>query len=272
MDKQKGHKNINHRPKYTRFRRPLHAFTLIELLVVIAIIALLMAILAPSLQRARKQAKAVVCRSNLRQLSMGMRLYAYDNDDKVMPVDHRYGRYWFHEIAPYLGDRQYKEASGTINSKAMDTAFCPMAKKRDETRSVGSARTAWSYWMGGTGSYGLNIWLQPEGEFSTDTLFPRDNYYMKFSSSRPQTPIFGDSNWVGSWPDSTDEVPDDLYFGSNRHAVGYFMGRFCIDRHDMAINIGFAAGHVEKTKLQDLWVQKWHKNFIPDYGIIVPGR
>ena len=41
------------------------AFTLIELLVVIAIIAVLMAVLMPSLQRVKKQARDSVCRSNL---------------------------------------------------------------------------------------------------------------------------------------------------------------------------------------------------------------
>ena len=43
------------------------AFTLIELLVMIAVIAVLMAVLLPVLGRVRKQAKSVVCQSNLRQ-------------------------------------------------------------------------------------------------------------------------------------------------------------------------------------------------------------
>jgi prepilin-type N-terminal cleavage/methylation domain-containing protein len=56
------------------------AFTLIELLVVIAIIALLMSILMPTLQRARRRAKAVACQGNLRQWSILYATYAAEND------------------------------------------------------------------------------------------------------------------------------------------------------------------------------------------------
>ena len=54
------------------------AFTLIELLVVISIIALLLAILMPSLQAAREQARSVVCKANLKQLGLAFFMYAED--------------------------------------------------------------------------------------------------------------------------------------------------------------------------------------------------
>jgi prepilin-type N-terminal cleavage/methylation domain-containing protein len=63
-------------------------FTLIELLVVIAIIAILAAMLLPSLQRAREVARDAVCKNNQKQLSTGMHLYASDHDGYfLMPRD-----------------------------------------------------------------------------------------------------------------------------------------------------------------------------------------
>ena len=54
-------------------------FTLIELLVVVAIIAMLLAILTPSLGRARQASKGVVCLSNLRTLAVAVQMYADSN-------------------------------------------------------------------------------------------------------------------------------------------------------------------------------------------------
>ena len=66
-------------------RKP-KGFTLIELLLVTSIIALLLAILVPSLQRVRRQAKAVVCQSNLRQWGFVFSMHAGDNDGKLSGV------------------------------------------------------------------------------------------------------------------------------------------------------------------------------------------
>jgi Tfp pilus assembly protein PilE len=55
---------------------------LIELLVVIAIIALLMAILMPALQRVRKQAKSVICQSNLKEWALIWAMYTEENNDE----------------------------------------------------------------------------------------------------------------------------------------------------------------------------------------------
>src|SRR5262249_41173433 len=65
----------------------LPAFTLVELLVVIAVIAILAALLLPSLAKSKEKAAAVVCLNNLKQLETCWHLYAVDNADVIPPND-----------------------------------------------------------------------------------------------------------------------------------------------------------------------------------------
>lgn len=82
-------------------------FTLIELLVVIAIIALLVAILVPTLSRAKESAKRVVCSSQLKQVGVAIAAYAGDWDN-LMPY---YGDE-MHPYALYRSEPQWLDADG----------------------------------------------------------------------------------------------------------------------------------------------------------------
>ena len=62
----------------------LPAFTLIELLVVIAIIAVLMAVIMPSLNRAREMGKRAVCMNNTKTLALAWTLYSSENNGIIV--------------------------------------------------------------------------------------------------------------------------------------------------------------------------------------------
>lgn len=82
-------------------------FTLIELLVVVAIVAILLGILVSSLRAVRARARAIVCASNIRQLSIG--LFNYDAANESLPPGL--------EISPYMSPNNngYAGFYGTID-------------------------------------------------------------------------------------------------------------------------------------------------------------
>ena len=76
------------RPPTGRRRAPVGAaFTLIELLVVVSIIALLIAILLPSLSKAREAARRVVCLAHLRSQAQAFLMYAEENNGFLISAD-----------------------------------------------------------------------------------------------------------------------------------------------------------------------------------------
>lgn len=101
------------------------AFTLIELLVVVAIIALLISILAAHLNGAKKQTRATVCMSNMRQIAMGWLMYTHDWDgnlpgstwDFIPPANYNRGKTfcWLGTINGKGGDQpEHVPSKGTI--------------------------------------------------------------------------------------------------------------------------------------------------------------
>ncbi|MFO8081771.1 MAG: prepilin-type N-terminal cleavage/methylation domain-containing protein [Armatimonadota bacterium] len=73
-------------------------FTLIELLVVIAIIAILAAILFPVFARARAKARQTACLSNIKQIGLGLMMYAQDHDETYPTT----GGAWWYPLMPYV--------------------------------------------------------------------------------------------------------------------------------------------------------------------------
>ncbi|MBL9174626.1 MAG: type II secretion system protein, partial [Verrucomicrobiales bacterium] len=80
-------------------------FTLVEMLVVTAVMATLAAMLLPSVSRARSTARAVHCLSNLRQLGLGLRMYAETDSMGRLPVDPVGDQEpaWVYSLIPHLG-------------------------------------------------------------------------------------------------------------------------------------------------------------------------
>jgi prepilin-type N-terminal cleavage/methylation domain-containing protein/prepilin-type processing-associated H-X9-DG protein len=91
------------------------AFTLIELLVVIAIIAILAAILFPVFARARENARRASCMSNLKQMGLGVMMYAQDYDERYPQQLN-----WITLIEPYTKSDQLFVCPSSTNTSPLN--------------------------------------------------------------------------------------------------------------------------------------------------------
>ena len=117
-------------------RKKQNGFTLVELLVVIAIIALLLAVLMPSLQKAKKLAQTAICGSRSKQLSVALMAYTQCYDGFIMPASLQYEKDCVTQVPGYQTDPKLwppKVAYWYLNLCAnkylptKDAFFCPDA-------------------------------------------------------------------------------------------------------------------------------------------------
>lgn len=131
---------MNKLSSHSMTRGSSRGFTLIELLVVVSIIALLIAILLPSLGRARENARTTVCATHMRQIAMGNLLYTNDNNGNLItaaisgnPVTFPTGQtkrnqFWANDLAAlgYLPSKNNLDPSGQNSVASTGTIFyCP---------------------------------------------------------------------------------------------------------------------------------------------------
>jgi prepilin-type N-terminal cleavage/methylation domain-containing protein/prepilin-type processing-associated H-X9-DG protein len=251
------------------------AFTLIELLVVIAILAMLAALLLPTLSAAKRKSQETGCRNNVRQLTLASYMYATDSGS--------------HAAYTNAQDPNILWMGSDYYAKTRKIFVCPTtpAPSPVPPHDVwGAADRAWVWGSGRSpadivtdpvpGSYGLNGWLYDRATFG-GAAHPELMMGHQSTIQKPsQTPVFVDAMWVDLWPLEDNPPGRDLYTGTLETG----MTRCTIARHGGiaanaprnfdssqrlpgSVNIGMADGHVEMEKLENLWNCYWHLDWNP---------
>ncbi|MBW3637721.1 MAG: prepilin-type N-terminal cleavage/methylation domain-containing protein [Armatimonadetes bacterium] len=100
-------------------------FTLVEFVVVVAIIGITAAVLFPVFQRPTHHGyeRRGRCRSNLKQIALGLKIYVQDYNDKFPPVAVARSGYWAGSIQPYIQSWQIFQCPTAPNQKPKTTDY-----------------------------------------------------------------------------------------------------------------------------------------------------
>ena len=220
------------------------AFTLIELLVVIAIIALLVAILMPSLSQAKLLARKSVCLSNLHGIGIAVMTYAAEYDAYIPRGN---DLIWFNAFLPYVGSR-----AGVGDYRDVKIYRCPNFPIREQT--VCYVDSSWAF-DGADDNYGYEV-NEPMSLATFDR--PNDTAYIAEND---------DGKWrqVIVSPDDPNIDRQDVWTPghlptSNSTDITYGR-RISPNRHDDGCNVIFLDGHTQWVQAVKMTVRMWRNNW-----------